>query len=305
MGGILTGEDDALMVSTVARAIEAGINYFDTAQIYGQGRSEENLGRVLHELKADVVVGTKVQIQANEIDNIEQTILSAAETSLRRLRREQLDLFQFHNPLSLERHMERHWARVDDLEQAVRAFQRLQAAGKIRHWGINGIGETEAIHQGLDRTNPGTIQVCYNLLNPSAWYRVPEEFPFQDYRELMQKAAERQIGVIAFRILAGGALSGELDRHPVAATVVDPIASSLEYAADVALARRFQFLVSEGWAESIAEAAIRFALSCPGISTLPVGFSSVEQLDEAVRAVEKGPLPMVATERLQDIWKKF
>jgi aryl-alcohol dehydrogenase-like predicted oxidoreductase len=304
-GGILTGDDYPQMVRSVARAVEAGINYFDTAQIYGSGRSEENLGHVLHELKPDIIVGTKVQIQANEVDRIEQTVIAAVETSLKRLRRDQLDLFQFHNPLSRERHIEKHWVPVSDLEQAVQALQKLQASGKIRFWGINGIGETEAIHQGLEACEPGTIQLCYNLLNPSAANPVAENFPFQNYRQVMARAAERQVGVIAFRILAAGALSGQLERHPVASQLVDPIATSGEYARDVDLAKRFQYLVSEKWTQNLTEAAIRFALNRPEISTLPIGFSSIEQLDQAIRSVEKGPLPMVAMHRLPGIWGSF
>jgi aryl-alcohol dehydrogenase-like predicted oxidoreductase len=305
VGGLMVSGDYHMMVRSVGRAVAAGINYFDTAQAYGNGRSEENLGRVLHELKPDVVVGTKVQLAETDKDKIEARIINAAETSLRRLQKEQLDLFQLHNPIGLKHNKKQHWATVDDLELVIQAFQKLQASGKIHYWGINGLGKTEVIHQVVENCGAYTIQVCYNLLNPSAGYRMAENFPFQDYRELITKAAQRQMGVIAFRIIAGGALVANNIRHPIAAKHVEPIASSSVYEVDVALATRFQYLVSEKWAENMAEAAIRFSLSQPDISTIPIGLSSLDQLEKAISAVEKGPFPKEALDRLPEIWQKY
>lgn len=305
VGGIMVSDDYQLIVRSVERALEAGINYFDTAQAYGNGRSEENLGRVLHELKPDVVVGTKVQLTANEMEKIEEKIIKAAETSLRRLKMERLDLFQLHNPINLKRHPEIRWVGVDDLQPAMQAFRKLQSAGKIRYWGINGIGETEAIHRGLANCEADTIQICYNLLNPSAAYKMPNTYPFQDYQQLLKLSAKRRVGVIAFRIIAGGALTAKNFRHPMASTSVEPVASSKEYAADVALAANFQYLVSEKWADNMAEAAIRFALNQPDIATIPIGLSSLDQLEQAIVAVTKGPLPSEALGRLPEIWQKF
>jgi aryl-alcohol dehydrogenase-like predicted oxidoreductase len=305
VGGLMVAGDTQSMIRSVERAVEAGINYFDTAQVYGEGKSEMNLGRVLHQIKPDVIVGTKVQLAAADMDRIEESICIAAETSLQRLQMEQLDLFQLHNPICLERCAEKRWVGVTDLELVVRAFQKLQASGKIRYWGINGLGETEAIHQCISNCGTATIQACYNLLNPSACYPMPDKFPFQDYRELINRAAEHQVGVIAFRILAGGALAANHDRHPTAAKFVEPVASSSEYSADVALANHFEYLVSDHWAGSMAEAAIRFALTRPEISTIPIGFSSIDHLEQAVDAVKKGPLPAEALCRLTEIWQQF
>jgi len=305
VGGLMVADDYQSMLRAVERAVAAGINYFDTAQSYGNGRSEENLGRVLQELKPDVIVGTKVQLTAADMDKIERRIIHAVETSLRRLRMERLDLFQLHNPISLARQPEQRWVSVADLELVVQAFEKLQAAGKIRYWGFNGLGETGAIHQAVSNYGTYTIQVCYNLLNPSAGYCMPEKFPFQDYQELIKRAAERQAGVIAFRIIAGGALTANHYRHPTAAKNVEPIASGSEYAMDVVLAEQFRYLVSERCTENMAEAAIRFALSQPAISTIPIGLSSLDQLEQAICAVERGPLPQAALDRLPEIWESF
>jgi L-galactose dehydrogenase/L-glyceraldehyde 3-phosphate reductase len=302
IGGLLVAGEYETMIRVVERAIEAGINYFDTAQEYGQGRSETNLGRVLQALKPDVVVGTKVQLTAADMERIEEAIIKGAELSLRRLQVEQLDLFQLHTAVTLERQPEQGWVGLADLEPVIATFQKLQAQGKIRFYGINGLGETEALHQAVAEAGADTIQTCYNLLNPSAGFALSPDFPFQDYGQLIDHAADQQMGVIAFRILAGGALSGQATRHPVAAQSVDTIASNADFEADVAQAAYFQFLVDEGWVDNLAEAAIRFVLNHPGISTAPIGLSSLDQLEQAVAAIEKGPLPSEAFDRLPGIW---
>ncbi len=301
VGGLLVRGDRSEMVRTVARAIEHGINYFDTAALYGNGQSETNLGSVLEELKANVIVGTKVRLAAAELDTIEAAIVKSVETSLRRLRRETIDLFQLHNLVTIERQPQRDGVTVADVEVAMQTFEKLRTQGKVRFWGWNGLGDTPALHEALT-ANAHTIQSCFNLLNPSAGQAVPADFPFQDYGQLIDKAAAQQMGVIAIRVLAGGALSGLADRHPNAMQVVDPIASHNDFAEDVAWAQRFNFLVEEGYASSLVEAAICFALSQPGISTALVGISNMEQLELAVKAANKGPLPPDAIKRLETVW---
>jgi aryl-alcohol dehydrogenase-like predicted oxidoreductase len=305
VGGLLVRGDYAEMVRTVERAIAAGINYFDTARSYGDGQSETNLGRVLAELKADVVVGTKVQLTAAELDGIEGAVVKAVDDSLRRLQREQIDLMQLHNPITLHRNPARGWVTVADGEAALAAFESLRQQGKIRFYGINGLGDTEAVHQAVALGAAQTIQCCYNLLNPTAGIAAPVNFPFQDYRQLIDRAADGQMGVIAIRVLAAGALSGTLSRHTNAAQSVAPIASGSDLAADVERSHAFRFLIDEGYTASLVEAAIRFAISNPKISTALVGISSFEQLDQASAAAEQGPLPAAALERLHKVWAAF
>src|SRR5260370_4056944 len=84
----------------VARAIELGINYFDTAAMYGNGESERNLGRVMKSLRPDIRVGTKVRIPAGERNHIAAAVTASLEASLHRLQLEQLHLFHLHNPIT-------------------------------------------------------------------------------------------------------------------------------------------------------------------------------------------------------------
>ncbi|RLT40757.1 MAG: aldo/keto reductase [Chloroflexi bacterium] len=301
VGGLLVRGERAEMVRTVARAIEAGVNYFDTAPLYGNGQSETNLGWVLAELKADVIVGSKVRLAAEDMENIEAAIVRSVETSLGRLRRESIDLIQLHNLVTNQRQPAREGVTVADLERAMAVFARLQAQGKVRFWGWNGLGDTPSLQEAL-AAPAQTVQCCFNLLNPSAGRPVAEGFAFQDYAQLIDRAAAQGMGVIAIRVLAGGALSGSTDRHPNAAASVDPIASSSVYAADVALAQRLAFLIEGGYADSLVEAAIRFAIGQDGISTALVGISNADQLEQALSAAHKGPLPSTALGGLARLW---
>ena len=301
VGGLLVKGEYPAMRRAVERAIELGINYFDTAAMYGSGQSEANLGAVLRELGAPVLVGTKVSLGPADLEHSAEAVAAHAEASLRRLGRDCVDVLYCHNFVGLQR--QQGQAGVADLEPVLRALQRLQQEGKTRAVGFNGLGDTQAVHRTLGLGGFHALQTCYNLLNPTAGRAAPSGFPFQDYQQLIDRAAGQGTGVVAIRVLAGGALSGSPDRHPVATAQVGPISTSADYAADVARARRFYFIVEEGHADSLAEAAVRFALGKEGISSVLVGISSLEQLEAAAQAQAKGPLPPVVLGRLAEVWK--
>src|SRR5215210_6098479 len=101
VGGLMVRGEPADQERTVARAVEAGVNYFDTAVQYGDGASERNLGRVLKKLKVrDAVVGTKVRVPPADFDRIGPTVTASLEASLQRLGRAQVDIFHLHNPIT-------------------------------------------------------------------------------------------------------------------------------------------------------------------------------------------------------------
>lgn len=302
IGGLMVRGDQPTRLRAIERAVEAGITYFDTAQMYGDGASETHLGQVLAELKPDVVVGSKVALKGADLEHIEAAVIAAAELSLLRLQLERLDLFYIHNTLALQRELDHNQIGVADLAAAARAGEKLQAEGKIRYWGFNGLGDTQALHQAVDQYPAHAIQSCCNLLNPSTAQPMAAGFPFQDYGQLAHRAAAGGKGVVAFRIMAGGTLSGQTARHPIAAQSVAPIATSADLATDVAHAKRFEFLIAEGWVDDLPEAAIRFALSQPDITSALIGLSDLDQLERAIAAAQKGPLPQNALDRLPEVW---
>ncbi len=301
VGGLLVRGDYKEMVRTVEYAVQSGITYFDTAAIYGNGVSETNLGRVLEELKPDVVVGTKVRLTAEDLDDIPAAVRKSIEASLQRLRMDNVDLIQLHNPLAKQRNIQRGWISVDDALLVAEAMQELVQQGKARLWGINGLGETKAIHNALADGKPDTIQCCINMLNPSAVVQAPAGYAFQDYERLAHVADEQGTKVIAIRVLAGGAVSGTVSRHPNAADQIDPIATNAAYEEDAAYALRFMRLVDDGHVESLIEAAIRYVVYADDVTTALVGISSYEQLAQAVTFTERGPLSADALALLAEI----
>src|SRR5438132_10300462 len=131
VGGLMIKGAAADQERAVARAVELGINYFDTAQQYGDGESERNLGRVLKSLKPDVYVGTKVRLPPTERGRIGAAIAASLEASLKRLQREQVDLFQFHNAI-VGTTQGADFSADTVLDEVVPAFERLRAQGKFR-----------------------------------------------------------------------------------------------------------------------------------------------------------------------------
>lgn len=297
VGGLFTKGAAADQERALARAIAAGVNYIDTAPLYGNGESERNLGRVLKALRPDIVLGTKVRLGAEHRGDIAGAVARSLDESLARLGRDHVDLFQLHNPLAATDAGDQ--LAIDlALEQVAPALDRLRRAGKTRFVGFSGVGEPTALLRAVDSGLFDTVQVVYNALNPSAGGPMPVGVPGLDYGRLLDRARAADMGTIVIRALAGGALSGTAERHPLAMQQVAPIGSAPDFATDVARAMRLQPLVREGVADSLAELGERFVISHPAVSTMLVGYSTLDHLEAAIAAVEKGPLPDAALKRL-------
>ena len=191
------------------------------------------------------------------------------------------------------------------LDEVVPAFQRLRQQGKTKFWGITAVGDAEALHAVIAARAIDTMQMPYNLLNPSAGAKLPDGYPAHDFREIMVKGREAGVGVIGIRVLAAGALSGEAERHPIAAADVEPIASGSSYATDLGRARMLLPLVAEGHAGSLVEAAVRFAISHDAMSTALIGIATPEQFEIAAAAAAKGRLSPAALARVAELQRGF
>ena len=271
VGGLMVRGDQLDQERTIARAIDAGVNYFDTAVQYGNGESEKNLGRILQQLKPrNAIVGTKVRLPSASFDRIADAVATSLEHSLMRLRRDRVDIFHLHNAITEHGGGEALSVR-QVLGEVVPAFQRLRQQGKTRFLGLTAVGETAALAQVIDARAFDSAQVVYNMLNPSAATELPADYPAQDYGRLFDHTVAAGVGVVGIRVLAGGALSGSTERHPIASPPPEPIGSAMNYDADVLRARRLMPLVKEGFASSLTEAATRFAFAHPAIGTILVG----------------------------------
>ena len=305
VGGLMVRGDPRDQERAIARAIAAGVNYFDTAVQYGNGESEKNLGRVLQRLKpGNVAVGTKVRLPSDDFGGIADAVAKSLEASLARLRLDRVDIFHLHNAITATGGGEALSVR-QVLGDVVPAFERLRQQGKTRFLGLTAIGDTAALHQVIDARVFDSAQVVYNMLNPSAAAALPANYPAQDYGRLFDHTRAAGVGVVGIRVLAGGALSGSAERHPIASPPPEPIGSAMRYDADIVRARRLMPLVKEGFAASLTEAATRFALSHPAMGTILVGMATPQQFEDALAAVQKGSLPPAALERLSALQQAF
>jgi L-galactose dehydrogenase/L-glyceraldehyde 3-phosphate reductase len=296
--------DPAEQRRAVAHAVEAGFRYFDTAPSYGDGRSEQNLGRVLGELGSaapTVVVGTKVRVEpalaagADAATTVPRLIRESIEASLRRLQRPRVHLLQLHTRIVDAAGDERE-GRGLTVEQVLGpvldGLRGAQTAGLTEHVGITATGDTAAVQRVIASGALDTAQVYFNALNPSAGWAGRADAGDQDFGGIVDQAAGRAMGVIVIRPLAAGAVSARTERHPNAGAMRGAgggIAGE-SYAGDVARAQELANLAAASGLEGPVELALRFALATPGVSTVLVGFSDATQLGDAIRWAERGPL---------------
>lgn len=304
VGGLMVRGARRDQVRAVGMALDAGITYFDTAPSYGDGASEENLGRALRELGAgpDAVVGTKVRLTANDMGNVASAVRRSLQASLARLGRDSVDVVHLHNRVGE--------AAADEDDVGIRvgavtgevadALQRVVEAGLAHHAGFTGIGQSTGLQAVLDHPAYETVQAYVNVLNPSG-LRPRATSGQQDFDGLIAHAAEREVGVIGIRVLAAGALSGRRERHPIAGRPPRPLIPGSAYDDDVGRARALEALARELDLEGTLELAVRFALSDPRIATALVGLSAVEYLESAIRWSERGSLAESVVERLIEL----
>ncbi|HEY93694.1 MAG TPA: aldo/keto reductase [Dehalococcoidia bacterium] len=307
VGGLMVRGTEQEQLEAVELALQLGINYFDTAPAYGNGQSETNLGRVLKQIKEDVFVATKVQIGVEDSQDIEGCVRRSLGTSLDRLGRDYVDVFQLHTPISPEAgDSGQNWRlsldQVLGKNGVVEAFEAVRSEGMVRFLGFTGLGDTDALHEVTQSGCFDLVQSYFNLLNPSAGIAVPVGFGGQDFRQLINAAAENNLGVVIIRVMAGGALGGSVARTGYAApSIGGGLAPGSEYNDDEARAGKLDFLVS-GSLKSLPQAAVRFALDNPHVSTVLVGYSDNAQITEAAACSGMEPIPESMLERLAGLW---
>jgi aryl-alcohol dehydrogenase-like predicted oxidoreductase len=305
VGGLMVRGSAQDQERAVARALELGIDYFDTAPMYGNGESERNVGRVWQALRPkQAYLGTKIYVAKDQMQRLDQAIAASLDASLKRLGLDSVDVFYLHNLITED-------GRDDTLDagtvidQVAPVFERLCRQGKFRYSGFTALGDTPTLQRVIDARIFESAQICYNLLNPSAGSPLPAGYPAQDYGDLLNRARQTSTGTIGIRVLAGGALSATQTRHPLGMPVVEPLGSAFDYTADVQRAKRLEPLIEEGHAGSLIEASLRFAISTPALTTVLVGYSTLEQLEYAAASVNQGSLPRSALDRIAALQSMF
>lgn len=300
IGGLLVKGDPSEQRRAVARALEAGINYFDTAPAYGNGRSEETIGPLLRELNADVVIGTKFRLEPEQLPNAADAIRAQLEASLKRLGRDSVDLFNLHNRVGVDVSGNQGALSEEDvLGPVAEGLAKVREAGLTRLIGITGLGDPASLHRVVGSGLFDSVQTYVNAINPSAGWEVTGGSA-QNFNRLLDKMAEVGAGGVGIRILAAGALAGTpLEaRHQNAGDPGRGLTAGGEYMDDLERGRRLGELAAELGLESAAELSYRLVIGHPGLATALVGASEYSQLEDAIRWVERGPLDASVAQRV-------
>ena len=294
ISGLMVGDDASVQLATIYRAFDLGIDYFDTAATYGDGRSEKALGRAFAELgiKDQVRIATKVRLQAHQLDDIESAVLQSFELSCQRLGVERVALLQLHNSITKQCDDLPSSVSVQDVlgkSGVVSAFERLQADGRIGHLGFTGLGDTASLQAVITDGPFMSAQIPANVLLPFSGDDASAGSVDVDYLDLIQKCHDHGVGVIAIRIMAGGALVGQ---SPSPHTYKTKFFTLDVFQRDCERARQLSRILPTGLSSS--EASIRYVTETVGATTALIGFAAPEQVESAVAAAEQG--------RLEDDW---
>ncbi len=294
VGGLLIRADDDTRRQAIARALQAGVNWIDTAPMYGEGASEESVGWLLAErpLVERPFVATKAMLDPNAGDLVGQVERSLVE-SLQRLQMDSVDLLQVHNLVYEERGQGNGLSVDDMLEPVRRGLERVRDAGLTRHVGFTANGERDALHAVVESGFYETAQVYYNMINPSAGWSVPAGWSGHDFGNLIGLCQAKDVGVLVIRALAAGVLATDVRHGREGEIIPNADVESNELKAGMLMDAVGQ---DEG---TRAQIAVRFALSNSGVSGVVVGMAELDHLVQALGAVERGPLPAAALERLR------
>ena len=286
------GEDDAY--AALNRAVDLGVNFLDTADVYGDGRSERLIGRLLKDRPNDeILVATKAgrRLDPHTSEGYDHKNLSAfVERSLDNLGVEALDLLQLHCPPS------ETYRRDSTFE----ALDRLKEAGKLKNYGVS-VEKVEEARMALDYPGVATVQIIFNIFRQKP---AEEFFPL---------AEERGVGILARVPLASGLLSGKMsadrafseDDHrnfnrDGEAFDRGETFSGVDFETGLEAVEELKVLVPED--NTLAQFALRWILMHPAVSCAIPGGKNPSQVEDNVAAVEIPPLDEGTMERVKEIY---
>lgn len=285
-------------VATVHAAVAAGINMFDLAPRYGDGKAEDVVGETFGgKLPVGIRITSKCNLGNPPADEVEGILRRSIDTSLRRLRLPRLDLFFLHsNIVPDEAFIGGGWgdaaSRMTPYPLFVAhvrpVFEKLVVEGLIGAWGLTGIGHPDTIMRVIGETPaPAAVQCIANLLDSPGGLKFFRGTAKP--RSIMAAAHACGVGVMGIRAVQAGALTAAIDR---------PLPDNHPEALDFARAAGFRALCTK-LGENPAVIAHRYALSLD-IDTLVLGVKNRQELAECVAAAEAGPLPHELMTRIDE-----
>lgn len=281
LGCMSLGTDKEKAASIIDRAVDLGVNYLDTADLYDFGLNEEIVGEAIKKRRQNIILATKVGNRWEEgkdgwsWDPSKAYIKEQVKNSLRRLQTDYIDLYQLHGG-TIE----------DHIDESIEAFEELKTEGAIRHYGISSI-RPNVIREYVQKSSIISVMMQYSILD-----RRPEE-------EIMDFLAEHSISIIARGPLAKGLLTNQgmkkLEEKFSGKGYLD-----YSYKELCAIIPKLQQLRPH---HTLNETAIQYCLHSPAIGAVIPGASSIKQLKENVDAANSTPLLDEEKKQIQQLSK--
>ena len=276
-------------VATVREAVDSGIDLLDLAPLYGNGEAESVIGAAFSgKLPENVRITTKCRVGDIPPAQVYDRLSESLTESLERMRLDHVDIMFLHNSVTLGSEGDERVSTAASVAEGVApAFERLIAEGRIRHWGLTGIAQADALIELLTNgPRPDYIQCIANLLDsPGALLR-DEGSPRP--RDIIASANANGVAVMGIRAVQAGALTDAIDRtlpdgHPELA--------------DYARAAPFRAIAAE-IGKSAAYLAHCYALSVSGVSTVVLGVKNHHELRECIEAEAAVPMDAALVDRI-------
>ena len=276
-------------VATVREAVDSGIDLLDLAPSYGNGEAEEVIGEAFGgNLPDGVRVTTKCRVGDTPPDEVYDHLSTSLNGSLERMRLDHVDVMFVHNAVTLDSEGHERLTPASVVAEAIApAFERLIAEGRVRHWGLTGIGEPDAlIHLLNNGPRPDYVQCIANLLDsPGGLLRGGIA---ARPRDIIAAANANGTAVMGIRAVQAGALTDAIDR---------PLPEGHSELADYERAAPFRAIAAEV-GRSAAWLAHCYALSMDGIGTVVLGVKNREELRECIDAESAAPLDAALIARI-------
>ncbi len=276
-------------VATVGEAVDSGIDLLDLAPSYGNGEAESVIGAAFDgKLPPDVRITTKCRVGDTPSDRVYDLLSESLTGSLERMKIDHVDVMFVHNSVALGHEGgERVTTAASVAEAVAPAFERLVAEGRVRYWGLTGIGQADALIELLTNgPRPDYVQCIANLLDsPGGLLR--GEGPARP-RDIIAAANANNVAVMGIRAVQAGALTDAIDR---------PLPDGHSELADYARAAPFRDIANEV-GKSAAFLAHQYALSMGGVSTVVLGVKNRDELRECIRAEAAAPMDPALMERI-------
>lgn len=281
-------------VRTIHRALDLGVNFFDTAPEYG--KSEEVLGIALEGRRDTAIIGTKFRLRAEEMNNIQESIIKSVDKSLLRLRTDNIELLHLHNFIGPERDRKsRSLTEGDVLGPVMEGLNTLRQAGKVRFFGIPSWHRHNATLKQILKS--GFLQVMlayYNLLDWTSQETPPPGSSIFDQAQTIPLAKSLNMGVICIRSHAGGALTPQIDR---------PVEAGNHHPEDIEKAKSLGFLL-DGQIQTLSQAAMVFCLMNTDLDTIVPGVKNVKEIEELAGCSDLPPIPEHHLARLRKLYAR-